>query len=160
MDVAPAQQQNRLACTDDGGNTWKDRPALDFTLTCPTCGKGQPFTANSTLALVGIAPDGSVLAAAVDRYESDGTPRVSLFRLAHDATRWESLGVIPSQDPPNAYIYPLPSGLLWLVGNQPPISSMASFPVTSAIYTAAYPSPAPQRGSSSSAPMETELDGL
>jgi hypothetical protein len=139
VDVAPAQQHNRLACTDDGGNTWKDRPALDITLTCPTCGKGQPFTANSTLALVGIAPDGSVLAAAVDRYESDGTPRVSLFRLAHDATRWESLGVIPSQNPPNIYIYPLPSGLLWLVGNQPPISSMATFPVTSAIYTAAYP---------------------
>lgn len=139
VDVAPAQQQNRLACTDDGGNTWQDRPALDITLTCPTCGQGQAFTANSTLALVDIAPDGAVLGAAVDRYESDGTPRVSLFRLAHDAARWDSLGVIPSQDPNHTYIYLLPSGLFWLVDNPPPTSGMASFPVTSAIYTAAYP---------------------
>ena len=138
----PDQQSNQLACTLDGGNTWSGRPALNIALTCETCIKGHPYTPITTLTLVGFTPDGSLLATAVDRFDIDGTGHMSLFRLAPDATRWESLGEFPDIDPNDTNMYPMPSGHLWLVGD--PLTNttyfnQASFIVSSGIYIATYP---------------------
>ena len=115
---------------------------LDIALTCATCLKGRPYTPISTLTLVGIAPDGALLATAADRFDSEGTAHASLFRLAPDATTWESLGEFPGVDPNDTAVYPTPSGRLWLVGS--PRSSttyfnQASFYVSTGIYVATYP---------------------
>jgi hypothetical protein len=140
--AAPAQQYNHLACTQDGGGTWTDRPTLDIALSCSTCLKGHPYSPVSTLTLVGIAPDGAVLANANDFFDADGTAHTGLFRLAPGATQWESLGAIPGTDPNNTNIYLLPSGLLWLVGSPPFTTTMfneASFRTSSGTYIATYP---------------------
>lgn len=132
LSVAPADQHNWLACTLDGGKTWTSRPALDITLTC-NCLKGRPFTSISALNLVGIAPDGSLLATVLDRYDGD-SPHVGLYRLTPNATAWEPIG----DASPDNTIFLLPSGVLWMSSRQS--VNQASFWVQAAyVSTAAYP---------------------
>lgn len=134
-DVAPADMHNQLTCTMDSGKTWASRPALDVTLTC-NCLKGRPFTSVSALQLIGIAPDGSLLATVLDRYDGDN-PHLGLYRLRPNATAWEAIGGV-GNDSANSTTFLLPSGVLWKSGWQP--LNQASF-WTEALYvsTATYP---------------------
>ena len=131
--VAPVDQLNHVACTLDGGRTWNDRPALDFTLTC-NCDKGRSFTSISGLTLVGIAPDGALLATVTDRYDDSGNAHIGLYRLSPNATKWEPVG----DASPDGRIFLLPSGVLWMSSWQP--TSIASFwTEASYVSTATYP---------------------
>lgn len=137
LDVAPADQHNQLWCTLDGGKTWATRPALDVTLTC-NCLKGRPFTSISALNLVGIAPDGSLLATVLDRYDGDN-PHLGLYRLAPNASAWNSIGDASAADlSANNTTFLLPSGVLWTSGQQ--LLNQASFWTQAAyVSTATYP---------------------
>lgn len=135
LDAPPAEMHNQLACTLDGGKTWISHPALDITLTC-NCLKGSPFTSISALQLVGIAPDGSLLATVLDRYDGDN-PHLGLYRLPPNATAWQSIGDAGDASA-NTTTFLLPSGVLWKSGWQP--LNQASFWI-GALYvsTATYP---------------------
>lgn len=132
INVAPVDEHNQLACTLDGGKTWVDRPALDITLTCD-CLKGRAFTSISALNLVGIAPDGSLLATILDRYDGDN-PHVGLYRLPPTATTWEPIGDASL----NNSIFLLPSGVLWMSGWRS-VNPASFWTPASYVSTAAYP---------------------
>jgi hypothetical protein len=132
INVAPVDEHNQLACTLDGGKTWTDRPALDVTLTC-NCLKGQPFTAISALNLVGIAPDGSLLATVLDRYDGDNA-HIGLYRLPPNATAWEPIGDASLDNT----IFLMPSGVLW-TWSRSSVNLASFWAQASYVSTATYP---------------------
>src|SRR5258708_11764522 len=94
-----------------------DRGALDSTVTSD--GKGGPVTEISALHLVGIAPDGALLATILDRYDDGNNAHSGLFRLPQTGTRWESVGGVVYQ----RNIFVLPAGdMLHLEG---PLTNIA-----------------------------------
>lgn len=95
---------NTLACSFDGGKTWRNEPAINTTF---TSAKGNFATPTDVFAL---ASDGAVLAAA-----SNGSdPAVnSDYRLIPGAQTWQPLGQPPGTNTTLSY-YPAPGGgVLW-----------------------------------------------
>ncbi|SRR5258708_34914148 len=97
-----------------------DRGALDSTVTSD--GKGGPVTEISALHLVGIAPDGALLATILDRYDDGNNAHSGLFRLPQSGTRWERVGDVVYQ----RTIFVLPTGVMWL-SDGPPHLNLALF---------------------------------
>ncbi len=123
---------NHLACTTDGGTTWVDRRALDITVTSD--GKGGPLTEISALHLVGIAPDGALLATILDRYDDGNNAHSGLFRLPQTGTRWERVGDVVYQ----RTIFVLPAGVMWL-SDGPHLNLALFWCVAMYVSTATYP---------------------
>lgn len=108
-----------IACSEDGGMTWSDLPALED-------GGLRGYSA------FGIASDGAVLA--MGSTDSDWP----IYRLARGATRWQSLGIVPSTTGSVLYARAAGSdGVLWAFPSVKGGGSGDSNP--SDIYSARYP---------------------
>lgn len=135
----PDLSHNLLVCSTDGGSTWRRRPALDITVSCATCLKGNPFTSISEMRLVTIAADGSLLAIAGSGYDESGEV-YSLYRLSTGASQWQPLGQVPGAGSgPN--IYALGSGTLYSFYSLGDIAGdpMACAGPADQVYRATYP---------------------
>jgi Putative zinc-finger len=135
---------NQLLCSTDGGQTWVDRPTLNFTFTCYKCAAGgTPTTEVFDMTLIAISGDGAALAtvevpqAPVTVPSSGGPPPVlTLYRLPPGGNVWQSLGALPHGIDAQTgelvfgnvvYVAHPGRGLLWSVGTD------------RSILTAAYP---------------------
>jgi hypothetical protein len=89
----------QLLCSQDGGQTWAQRPLLTVTLSGP---KGSYTQTGYPFAMT---DDGTVLAELVQ------PPPNALYRLPPGAVAWQSLGPIPSDDLATAVVPG--AGVLW-----------------------------------------------
>lgn len=112
---------NAIVCTSDGGRTWTEEPVLS-----PNGG------APAIVSIAGLAEDGAVLA-----YDSSN-PR-SLYRLPPGATRWQTLGHVPSGSSGGVSCVPAEGGAM-VVWSFPAESDGAGAPDSAtAVYSAVYP---------------------
>ncbi|MGE5333865.1 MAG: hypothetical protein ACM3N4_04130, partial [Nitrososphaerota archaeon] len=131
---------SRFTCGTEQTTSWVTRPGLDFSRSsatrCPTCAppKGDPYGA---ITLLGIANDGTLLAAAQDRFDANAqATRTSLYRLPPGSSHWQNGGALPES---GAIYTPRPGGgLFW---SMPP-SSAGATETFGPLFTASYPGPA------------------
>jgi hypothetical protein len=98
---------NLLACTSDGGATWKPRPALNIPWSDVEPAPPSDNSAKSPLVTMhGVAPlgiltigvDGSLIAAVNDTNTPSMNERWDVFRLPPNGSVWERIGRVPDAD--------------------------------------------------------------
>lgn len=131
-----------LACSTDGGKTWRQRPVLqssasDVEASATPAPGSTPGTTNDGQHLIiytDITASGDVLA-------TDLVEVTRLYRLTPNSDQWQYLGVVPGPNTANTSIsyVPVPqsTGVLWATISGSHNSSAAAIPTP--IYTAAYP---------------------
>jgi hypothetical protein len=97
------QQPDQVNCTFDGGATWSQRAGID-----PAPGHDGAYV--STTILLGLTADNALLALDANPYATPARP-VTVYRLAPNATQWQSLGSAPED---GVYYLDAPTpGALW-----------------------------------------------
>lgn len=89
---------NQLACSADGGKTWRTQPALSIPYTCTICtipvGSQSQRVAPATL--FALPSDGAALAISPDWYGAKSEIKgYGVYRLTPGAIQWQSLGPAP-----------------------------------------------------------------
>jgi hypothetical protein len=116
LDDHAQPQLNTLTCSNDGGQSWTARPALNLT----------QQTAKGLKALVpsgvfALTSDGAALA-------MTGARSSHLYRLPADGAAWQDLGPAPTDEfQSRAYAPTATSGALWLI--DPPRLFTAPYPL-------------------------------
>ncbi len=106
FDDTAQPQINTLTCSNDGGQTWTARPALNLAQN-PL--KGSPFIASASV--LALTSDGAALATTVE-----GPSR--FYRLPAGGSVWQDLGPMPTYgDPGPTYSPTSTGGALWLSGS-------------------------------------------
>jgi hypothetical protein len=87
-----------LACSADGGKTWRTQPALSISYTCTICtvpiGSQSQRVAPATL--FALPSDGAALAISPDWYGAKSEIKgYGVYRLTPGAVQWQSLGPAP-----------------------------------------------------------------
>ncbi len=88
-----------IQCTTDLGKTWTTQPYLNQIVTCENCGKdGGSLVSQQGCYPMAMTPDGSMYSwcQPTATVTQGLTPAWNLYRLAPNATQWESLGAPPS----------------------------------------------------------------
>lgn len=129
--VAP----NQLACSADGGKTWRTQAALSISYTCTNCTipAGSQSTRIAPVTIFALPSDGAALAISPDWYG----PRTEIkgygvYRLTPGATQWQSLGPAPQPTIQNG-----PSGATTVIWALP--SAKATLDPQGRVFIATYP---------------------
>lgn len=103
MNPRTRQQADQVNCTFDGGATWSQRASVD-----PAFGHDGAYS--STTMLLGLAPDKALIALDANPYGTPARP-ATIYRLAPNATQWQSLG--PAPEDGAQYLNAPTPGALW-----------------------------------------------
>lgn len=126
---------NQLACSADGGRTWRAQTALSISYTCTICTipVGSQSTRVAPATVFALPSDGAVLAISPDWYGSRSEIKgYGVYRLTSGAAQWQSLG--PAPQPAIRYG---PSGATTVIWALP--STKASLDPQGRVFIATYP---------------------
>ncbi len=112
----PPHSYNLLACSNDGGQTWQQRPALNIMLTESILVKGDnqqmPYTPISAMNLIVLEADGSLLAAVDDASTATSTQPFGIYRLPPNSSHWQHIGRAPYTGGDLSFV-PFTSDVIW-----------------------------------------------
>ena len=143
----PSQSYNVLSCSSDGGQQWTSRQALNITIQTTVFqksdGKLLHSSQISTLYLIGLEADGTLLAY-VDDASTPTTPMApGIYRLSPGTSVWQRIGRAPLTA--RAYLASFmrfTSGAIWLGGecaSLVPTAPCYSVNASDGVYTTMYP---------------------
>ncbi len=99
-------EENTLTCSNDGGQTWASRPALNL-----AANPGKNPQAAAPAGVFALTSDGAALAVV-------GGATDHLYRLPAGGAAWQDLGPAPMYSQPGPMYFPTPTGgALWMNGS-------------------------------------------
>jgi len=111
---------NTLQCSDDGGQSWTNLPALDVQTNCAPCSNNFTGMSVQQMYLESVLPDGTVLGVAKTSEDAPSSVDInenhanfSLYRLTPKSTQWQSLGPLPFHDDLYPVVYFTATGQVW-----------------------------------------------